>query len=175
MDAAGGPAQHAERHVTVEIYARETDAFDLALFRALQKLFQTRDELFLVSFGPFRSRAFDEYQVSHTHLTEQLSAKDLARVRKPLRRATGYSADVEGWIVFDPSRGFDLRCHQAFDHSRTALNRNWFVPAVSTQGDGANRKYELDHGQPRLASFGGQSRHGPKSSGGQSPEALVVH
>jgi len=59
MDAAGGPAQHAERHVTVEIYARETDAFDLAALRALQKLFQPRNELFLVAFGPFRSRAFD--------------------------------------------------------------------------------------------------------------------
>jgi hypothetical protein len=61
MEAAGGPAQHAERHVTVEIYTRETDAFDLALFCALQKFFQTRDELFLVSFGSFRSCAFDEH------------------------------------------------------------------------------------------------------------------
>jgi|RhiMethySRZTD1v2_1073278.scaffolds.fasta_scaffold316732_2 hypothetical protein len=88
--------------------------------------------------------------------------QDLSRVRKPLRRATGYSADVEGWIVFDPSRGFDLRCHQAFDHSRTTLNRNWFVPAVSTLDDGADRKYELDHGLPRLVSFEANRGTAPK-------------
>ena len=153
MDAAGGPAQRAERHVTVEIYARETDAFDLAALRALQKLFQPRNELFLVAFGPFRSRAFDEYQVSYTHLTEQLSAQDVSRVRKLLRRAAGYSANVELWIVFDPPRGLDLRCHQAFDHSRTTLNWDRFVPAICTLDDHADGKYELNHGQPRLASL----------------------
>lgn len=64
--------------------------------------------------------------------------------------------------MFDPSRGFDLRCHQAFDHSRTTLNRNWFVPAVSTLDDGADRKYELDHGLPRLVSFEANRGTAPK-------------
>ena len=110
MDAAGGPAQHAERHVTVEIYARETDAFDLAALRALQKLFQPRNELFLVAFGPFRSRAFDEYQVSYTHLTEQLSATGLV---------TSSQASSQGDRLFGGRRRLD--CVRSIARLRLAM------------------------------------------------------
>src|SRR4029078_5735615 len=125
--------------------------------------------------SPFfaRSRSFSSPETSSSFSPSDLSARalsmsarfpirtslsnyrqqDVSRVRKLLRRAAGYSANVELWIVFDPPRGLDLRCHQAFDHSRTTLNWNRFVPAICTLDDHADGKYELNHGQPRLASF----------------------
>jgi hypothetical protein len=53
--------------------------------------------------------------------------------------------------VLDPLRALDLAGHEAADQAGVFLKHERFHAATSTVDDGANRKNEFQHDQPRVA------------------------